>query len=76
MTSNPQPTANETESRSRNQSGAILPMMAIMLIVLIGSAATAVDLGWLCWQSLEIQHGADAAALAGVIRLGPWFSVL
>jgi hypothetical protein len=27
----------------------------------------AVDLGWLYWQSLEIQHGADAAALAGVV---------
>jgi hypothetical protein len=42
-------------------------MMAIMLIVLIESVAMAVDLGWLCRQSLEIQHGADAAALAGVI---------
>jgi hypothetical protein len=41
-------------------------MMAIMLVVLIGSAAMAVDLGWLYWQSVEIQHGADAAALSGV----------
>ena len=29
--------------------------------------AVAVDLGWLFWQSIEIQHGADAAALAGVV---------
>jgi uncharacterized membrane protein len=42
-------------------------MMAIVLVVLMGSAAMAVDLGWLYWQSIEIQHGADAAALAGVI---------
>lgn len=24
------------------------------------------DLGWLYWRSIEVQHGADAAALAGV----------
>ena len=47
--------------------GAILPMMAIMLIVLMGAAAMAVDLGWLFWNSIEIQHGADAAALSGVV---------
>ena len=40
--------------------------MAILLVVLMGAAAMAVDLGWLFWQSIEIQHGADAAALAGV----------
>ena len=51
----------------REERGAILPMMAIMLIVLIGAAAMAVDLGWMFWQSIEIQHGADAAALSGVI---------
>jgi Flp pilus assembly protein TadG len=39
--------------------------MAIVLVVLMGAAAMAVDLGWLYYQSLEIQHGADAAALAG-----------
>ena len=42
-------------------------MMALMLVVLMGSAAMAVDLGWLYWQSIEIQQGADAAALSGVI---------
>ena len=47
--------------------GAILPLMAFFLVVLIGVAAMAVDLGWLFWQSIEIHHGADAAALAGVV---------
>jgi hypothetical protein len=47
--------------------GAILPMMAILMIVLMGAAAMAVDLGWLFWNSIEIQHGADAAALGGVV---------
>ncbi|GMQ84439.1 MAG: hypothetical protein BMS9Abin07_0003 [Acidimicrobiia bacterium] len=50
-----------------DQRGAILPLMAIMLVVLLGAAAMAVDLGWLYWQSIEIQHGADASALAGVV---------
>ena len=52
---------------SNDQRGDIMPLMAIMLIVLLGAAAMAVDLGWLFWQSIEIQHGADAAALAGVV---------
>jgi hypothetical protein len=54
----------EAPSRER---GAILPLMAIVLVVLMGLAAMAVDLGWLFWNSIEIQHGADAAALAGVV---------
>jgi Putative Flp pilus-assembly TadE/G-like len=49
------------------QAGAVLPLMAIMLVVLMGTAAMAIDLGWLFWQSIEIQHGADSAALAGVV---------
>jgi hypothetical protein len=49
------------------QRGAILPLMAIIIMILMGAAAMAVDLGWLYWQSLEVQHGADAAALAGVV---------
>lgn len=55
---------NEAEGEQR---GAILPLMAILLVVLMGAAAMAVDLGWVYWQSIEIQHGADAAALAGVV---------
>ncbi len=54
-------------ARIGDDRGAILPMMAVMLVVLMGAAAMAVDLGWLFWQSIEIQHGADAAALAGVV---------
>lgn len=49
------------------QRGAILPLMALTLLILMGAAAMAVDLGWLYWNSLEIQHAADSAALAGVI---------
>jgi Flp pilus assembly protein TadG len=42
-------------------------MMSFVLFVLLGSAAMAVDFGWLFWQSIEIQHAADAAGLAGVV---------
>ena len=55
-----------THSTERER-GAVLPLMAVLLIVLMGAAAMAVDLGWLYWQSVEIQHGADAASLSGVV---------
>ncbi len=57
-----------SDRRAGNQRGAILPLMAIMVVVLLGSAAMAVDLGWLYWNSIEIQHAADAAALSGVVH--------
>ena len=41
--------------------------MALLLVVLLGVAGFAVDLGWIFWNSIEIQHGADAAALGGVV---------
>ena len=50
----------------REERGAILPMMAIMLMVLIGAAAMAVDLGWLFWQGIET--GAPAARRGWVAR--------
>ena len=56
-----------TGRASTAQRGAVMPLMAIMMFVLLGAAAMAVDLGWLYWNSIDIQHGADAAALAGVI---------
>jgi len=51
----------------KDESGATLILMAFLLIVFMGMAAFAVDLGWLYWNGIKIQHGADAAALAGVI---------
>ena len=49
------------------QRGAILPIMALLLVVLLGVVGFAVDLGWIYWNRIEIQHGADAAALSGVV---------
>lgn len=39
----------------------------MVLVVLMGMVAFAVDYGWLFWNGIKIQHGADAAALSGVI---------
>lgn len=76
----PQPQSPSTSSTPRvagwlgglvphrdNERGAILPLMALLLLVMLGSAGFAVDLGWVYWNSIEIQHGADSAALGGVL---------
>lgn len=42
-------------------------IVALVLIVLMGMAGFAIDYGWLYWNGVKIQHGADAAALAGVV---------
>ncbi|RPI20497.1 MAG: hypothetical protein EHM57_07940 [Actinobacteria bacterium] len=53
--------------RFAEERGAALLLVTLLLAVLIGMAAFMVDYGWLYWQGIETQHGADAAALAGVI---------
>jgi Flp pilus assembly protein TadG len=50
-----------------DESGVALVMVALLLTVLLGMAAFAIDFGWLYWNGIKIQHGADAAALSGVI---------
>ena len=49
------------------QSGATIILVAFLFTVLLGFAAFAVDFGWLYLNGVRIQHGADAAALAGVV---------
>ncbi len=56
-------------SRPQREQGAALPTIAIMLVVLLGMAALAVDLGWLYLNANRVQKTADAAALAGVVNL-------
>jgi hypothetical protein len=55
--------------RRNHERGAALPTVAIMLVVLLGMAAFAVDLGWLYLNANRVQKTADAAALAGVVNL-------
>jgi hypothetical protein len=54
-------------ARLSEERGVTLVLVTALLVVFMGMAAFAVDLGWLYFNSLEIQHGADAGALAGVI---------
>lgn len=48
------------------ESGTILPIVAASLLVLLGMAAFAIDLGWLWLNGSRIQNAADNASTAGV----------
>jgi hypothetical protein len=56
-------------TEERSERGAALPTIAIMLVVLLGMAAFAVDLGWLYLNANRLQKTTDAAALAGVVSI-------
>src|SRR5712691_5148039 len=49
----------------RNEGGQTLILVAVSLLSLVGIAALAIDMTTLYVARAEIQHGADAAALAG-----------
>jgi len=49
--------------------GATLVLSAMVLVVVIGMAGFAVDLGWLFLKSTETQKAAESAALAGVVHM-------
>jgi hypothetical protein len=51
----------------RAETGAALVLVAASMTILLGFAAFSVDFGWLYLNGVRIQHGADAAALAGVV---------
>jgi Flp pilus assembly protein TadG len=53
----------------RREDGTALPVMAVYLLVGIGMLALAVDLGHIFLVKSELQRTADAAALAGALRL-------
>lgn len=48
-----------------NQKGVVLPLIAILLVVFVGIAALAIDIGHLYVVRNELQNAADAGALAG-----------
>jgi hypothetical protein len=59
-----------------NQSGATAVLVAVVITVLIGIAAMAVDVGYVMATKNELQNVADAAALAGARQLGVIYSEL
>ena len=54
----------------RNQAGVSAVIIAIVLPMLIGFTALAVDVGYMCVTKNELQNVADAAALAAARELG------
>lgn len=54
---------------AHRQRGAVAPLVALMLPVLIGSAAFVIDLAYVHVVRNELQNDADAAALAGAHAL-------
>ncbi|HEY7563931.1 MAG TPA: Tad domain-containing protein, partial [Acidimicrobiia bacterium] len=61
-----QPEDEDVDPR-KSERGVSLPLVALMLVTLLGLAAFAVDLGWFYLNASRIQRAADAGALAGVI---------
>lgn len=49
--------------------GAILPLVAILLPVLLALMAFAIDVGWMYLTKTELSQAADSAALAGASQL-------
>jgi hypothetical protein len=48
----------------RDDAGAVVALVAIMMVVLLGMGALVIDVGQLYAERRELQNGADAAALA------------
>lgn len=61
----------EPNSRSGDR-GTVAVLVAASLLVLLGFAALAIDIGYVMVARNELQTGADAAALAGARKLIPY----
>lgn len=59
-----------TQKKRNEQSGAVLPLIAICFALLLMFAAMAIDLGYLFVGRNELQNAADAAALAATRQIG------
>jgi hypothetical protein len=66
--SGPGPTLGRVRRRI-GASGQALVLFAAAVVVLLGFIAVIIDVSWLWANSLRVQRAADAAALAGAIRL-------
>jgi len=55
--------------RDDGENGVVLVLTALAMVILLGMAAFAVDLGWLYYNQLKVRKGAEAAALAGVVHM-------
>jgi Flp pilus assembly protein TadG len=56
-------------NRGARRRGAIAPLTALMLTLLVGMMAFTIDVGWIVTVKAELQNAADAGSLAGAARL-------
>lgn len=56
-------------ARQQGERGAVALITALMIFVILGMAAFAVDFGWIYVQSLNAKKAAESAALAGAVYL-------
>jgi hypothetical protein len=56
-------------SSKTHRRGAVAPLVALLLVFLLGMVAFGVDIGWMVLTESELKNAADAAALAGVKSL-------
>ncbi len=56
-------------SRKRSRAGIIIVYAAMMMVVVFGFAAFAIDIGHMALSKDELQTAADAAALAGAMQM-------
>ena len=61
------PAAASPNAVGRDEGGFMLPMLCLLLVTVVVSAALAVDVGGWYARAAQIQRGVDAAALAGVV---------
>ena len=55
--------------KSAPRKGAILPLMAVLLIVLISIAALTIDSNWMLYNVTNSQNSADLAARSSLVRI-------
>lgn len=63
------PSGDDGEIADNRERGATLVLASAVLLVLIGMAGFAVDLGWLYSQRTEATKAAESSALAGVVHM-------
>ncbi|HEX4589222.1 MAG TPA: pilus assembly protein TadG-related protein [Gemmataceae bacterium] len=51
------------------RSGAVVPLVAVMIVFMLGMIAFGVDIGYIAVTQKEVQNAADAAAMAGTSQL-------
>ncbi len=66
----------ETFARLNNQKGTVVVVVALVLLLLIGFAALALDVGHMMVKRNELQNVADSAALAATGKLGSIYKSL